>query len=629
MKCNIILSGFAISLLPIFLFAQKKEPAKKSGSNPAFITMPMMTKSVTQCPSMDIALKRAMKSFIALYPRVGESITMTSLKITNKDPRVIKNERLPTALPSGEIDWKSNSGVAVDVKYSNVSWNAEFIVTKDIDIRYLEESQSLVSMRLFDIFYNNLDKTLLDSVQKIRQSGHAVMLKAGKKFSMKGLYSMMDGLAKDENWVCGALYGVTHTKQIVPEATIKLIKATTLDAKSVSVDYEIKGTQPYIVNFDIYRSHNQSIDNLDSIKTDGNLIKLGSTPITGEQLALKEHDNVDLLLGLDLIPDTRMPYIIVVATLNNQKQQIYFKKWMLGAVSHGFDPSVHISPDLIARLYSVPQWETNMTKKLTDTVFGDGYDDVIAFDWMRTCATSKPYCAVNAGADLALEIWQKVKEIKKIKSHAGDVVDIQLIGHSRGAVVVAEALVMLSDKLKMKTDYAAFGGSYIELTLLDPHPANNTFEAVWCSTDFRKIHDDSKNKDVAVDCDGKETSLSTEEVQLKAYFYVYDFQDKTRDQQIQIPGGVNKIEIWFQHTPAYKFCNNDTFKPFESKLNLWGMASPKSVIWSDESVKIDYNDLTNYNIDGIGVVGHGEVPLVYEQLWVDTGTLNRSKTPEN
>lgn len=58
------------------------------------------------------------------------------------------------------------------------------------------------------------------------------------------------------------------------------------------------------------------------------------------------------------------------------------------------------------------------------------------------------------------------------------------------------------------------------------------------------------------------------------------------------------------------------------------MTSSKSVIWSNESFKIDYNDLTNYNIYGIGVVGHGEVPLVYEQLWVDTGTLNRSKPTE-
>ncbi len=54
--------------------------------------------------------------------------------------------------------------------------------------------------------------------------------------------------------------------------------------------------------------------------------------------------------------------------------------------------------------------------------------------------------------------------------HVHDVIDVQLIGHSRGTSVVGQAMQELLDNLSSQP--LALQEGYFELTLLDPHPAN-------------------------------------------------------------------------------------------------------------------------------------------------------------
>lgn len=62
---------------------------------------------------------------------------------------------------------------------------------------------------------------------------------------------------------------------------------------------------------------------------------------------------------------------------------------------------------------------------------------------------------ISCGVDLADTYLLATRQ-----THVGEVVDLQFIGHSRGAVVASEALVATTDP--------ALEGSYTVATLLDP-----------------------------------------------------------------------------------------------------------------------------------------------------------------
>ena len=57
--------------------------------------------------------------------------------------------------------------------------------------------------------------------------------------------------------------------------------------------------------------------------------------------------------------------------------------------------------------------------------------------------------------------------IASLPIQPGDVVDLHLIGHSRGGDVVSLAAGLLDRSAP------PLGGGFLELTLLDPHPARN------------------------------------------------------------------------------------------------------------------------------------------------------------
>jgi hypothetical protein len=208
---------------------------------------------------------------------------------------------------------------------------------------------------------------------------------------------------------------------------------------------------------------------------------------------------------------------------------------------------------------------------------------------------------------------------------------IESIRASRCDRSVLFLLLSLSDLVKYLPEID-LGGSYIELTLLDPHPANNEFEL--------KTFDEGTNPDnmgstldnilsgnliqgwlsipiipvpdkIAFDGYFKEAKKAVEEFQSKAY-----------DPAIEIPPGVKKLDVWYQHTPANQLVESPDQ---EWLINLWGLKDNAIHNNSGIPIELDKNlfDLTT-KTNAKPAVGHNEVPNEYDEQVVKTGKLNRS-----
>jgi hypothetical protein len=281
-----------------------------------------------------------------------------------------------------------------------------------------------------------------------------------------------------------------------------------------------------------------------------------------------------------------------MATHSGKRSTTYFRKYLLGAISHGFDRYnsewIWFDKSLGSGYWGIPDWEITLAKNLSAM---DNYDDVIAFDWSKTCAVLKPGLAVAAGLDLAGQIlrWMSLRT-----KHAGDVVDLHLIGHSRGAVVVTQALKYLVAKDPL------LGGSYVQLTLLDPHPANISFEKQWA--------------DFAVDSDGKLTKLAD-----LARFGSTHFQKTVVDPRVYLPKGIKEIDIWYQQN----LTSSLTGYPNQADImNLWGLVSTGGLhpaIQNRSGLILKPIDLTTHD----PAVAHNQVPDLYEKQVVESGSLNR------
>ncbi|MEH2260548.1 hypothetical protein [Nostoc sp.] len=408
---------------------------------------------------------------------------------------------------------------------------------------------------------------------------------------------------------------------------LTLTKATTTDAQSVTVDYTIEisdqeeASQP--IHFEIYRSPVEDAAPATQ--------KIGEQDISDPTLLSSGKHNVKLISGTDLKPNTAFPYVVVVATYNGKKSTTYFQKWMLGAISHGFNRYDYIAPTWLARYaagkvsdhFVIPDWEILMAEKLKSI---DKYDDVIEFNWTSTSGTSKPGLATEAGTKLREKIldWISIHR----KQHTGDVVDIHLIGHSRGTVVVTQALVDLVTQLR-----EIHLGSYIQLTLLDPHPANNKLEQATYDlgnnpNNMKSLWDNISSGSplrawISFPNPFIPTIVEFQEYVNESKMATINFQNAADDPAVEIPSGVKKIDIWYQKTLA----DNLVESPDEEwMINLWGLKD--NAIHNNSGVPIELGknlfDLTT----GANVkpaIGHNEVPDVYEKQVVETGNLNRSE----
>ncbi len=153
--------------------------------------------------------------------------------------------------------------------------------------------------------------------------------------------------------------------------------------------------------------------------------------------------------------------------------------------------------------------------------------------------------------------------IASLPIQPGDMVNVHLIGHSRGGDVVSLVAGLLNRSAP------PFAGGYLELTLLDPHPARNGPVAYYSSST------------------GPIGALARQEF--------LAFQTATSDPPLVIPAGVNETEIFYQQTAA-----TAAVFPDEHFLIPWGEVPAAAAV----------QHVVYYNISGI-VPSHEAVPAYY------------------
>jgi hypothetical protein len=232
---------------------------------------------------------------------------------------------------------------------------------------------------------------------------------------------------------------------------ISMLSATTKDSHSITFQYRLtSNASPF--RFSVYRSADASWDGSD--------VPVGHVGITSVvkdvqgQAATKKGTHTLRARGIDLPQDPEVPYVLVVADTQQQISEMdeanntaHFRKHLLGVVTHGFS----LAP-------GVPPWATAIADSLDDA----GYDAAFAFDWSWLSKLPAPGKAKQAAQQLAGQIEGLATNLDR---KATDVVDLHVIGHSRGTVVNSLALDLI--------DHPLLTAGWMRHTMLDPHPARN------------------------------------------------------------------------------------------------------------------------------------------------------------
>jgi hypothetical protein len=185
----------------------------------------------------------------------------------------------------------------------------------------------------------------------------------------------------------------------------------------------------------------------------------------------------------------------------------------------------------------------------------------------------------------ATEFWA----ISAFKLGPNDVVDVHFIGHSRGSVVISQALLDLQKRPLLPLPLKA---GYMIMTMLDPHPANN----LWGLYDTAAV--------------GKVVGTR-----------VWRFQRAAKDPNVIVPSNVQQADDYFQRTKASPSLGGN-----ESAINLWG--EPPALIEDRAGLTIGFTELTNRKLPNGKGIGHSEVVDYYMGLLTDPATGKPKLPPE-
>jgi len=230
---------------------------------------------------------------------------------------------------------------------------------------------------------------------------------------------------------------------------------------------------------------------------------------------------VSLAQPLDINPSLK--YVLAVADPTNQVPETdktdnvtSYRTWNVAAVTHGFEANGQ-----------EPAWVTSTAAALQAA----GYDAAVPFNWAPLSAVPAPGSVTLASQALVVQVGQA---ISGLAIQPNDVVNLQLIGHSRGGDVVSQAVNLIN------RNQAPLAGGYLKLTLLDPHPARNGSVPYFSSSTNGPIGTLAQADFVA-------------------------FQAVANDPPLTIPAGVNSTEIFYQQTLV-----TSTVLPDERFINPWG-----------------------------------------------------------
>ena len=397
-----------------------------------------------------------------------------------------------------------------------------------------------------------------------------------------------------------------------PQPTVTIQRISTTDSKSLTVAYTVSGNEdsfPFTIN--IYRSGLDVYLN-DAFVNQQILIaqaQIGEVPdacnqqadTNGSHTIVIAPNGSSMLSGYQFLqaqalrPDPSHPFVIATGDDPDNPTappQLHFQIFLLGAIAHGY-----VGEDFpsITRGLISPSKQTFVDEYATELIQDDGYaSTTFGFHWESTADVPEPYQTVYAGLDLARQASQAAA---KLTTNPDDVVDLNLIGWSRGSVVVTQAMTDLGLGIGTSLFAPQLLHGFMTETLVDPHPANNNVSGY------------SSNEESAL-ASKSNLRIAIDEAELQGY---ESFQAAAVDPPIVIPSIVQEVvDIW-QHTPAYDFAIDSDVIHSESTLNLWGL-SPNQI---SSSIPVQGIDLTGEGI------GHREIFLdIYQQLIISKETLS-------
>ncbi len=402
---------------------------------------------------------------------------------------------------------------------------------------------------------------------------------------------------------------------------VKLDSATTTDARSITVRYTVGvrlGNDP--VHLSACRSSNPAITKCEGAQTK----PIGEETLSDPALLTPGAHEAVILKDHVLAPDPAMPYVVVVADAAGQTSQTYFRKWLMGVVVHGytfrdelelakkfdglFETALHkldldkIAEDALREKLldkkAVEDWQLKMEQSLKSSGCYD--TGTFAYNWRFDSIEQLPSLLTARARELYAEVARRALDMSS--RHEGDVVDVHFIGHSRGTVIISEAL----KEWKKQRD-PALKGSYLRVTLLDPHPANNAF---------------SPQEDVEASYLGG-----------NCYVEYRDIQDHIKDPAIELPDGIGirEVQVWFQHSRVKDIkAAPDPDPDLEiCPMNLWGLGASTDYITGNNASKvpITWHRLTNKKLANGAIVDHHGVVTYFQEVYDDSARPGKCVLP--
>jgi pimeloyl-ACP methyl ester carboxylesterase len=353
-------------------------------------------------------------------------------------------------------------------------------------------------------------------------------------------------------------------------ADVAVVYAEMLTLTSVRFTYQTTDDPgPFTVR--VHRSADPNFDASDPL--------WGTTVITAPSAPGGSTATITLSGQLPLNP--ARPYVLVVADpanaipeTNEGNNVSLFRKLALGVVTHGFQPGGVIA-----------SWVDAMTVALE----AKGYAETIAYDWASDSLQQVSGMTVKHGTLMAEQIRQTADAIGTLPN---DVVDLHLIGHSRGAVVISQAALSLNANPGPRELQVG----YLKMTLLDPHPARNRGSLFAGLLELSNGTGRSTIGGFSFD-PGNALAMTTAVAQLQ-------FQAAVNDPRVVIPANVDLAESYYQRLAWYQ-----TTTPFEQELrfNIWGDLP-------QEIVNLSAGPLLATNlaaVSGATTVGHTAVQFWY------------------
>jgi len=338
--------------------------------------------------------------------------------------------------------------------------------------------------------------------------------------------------------------------------------ATTHDASQVHLTYEATGSPVPMgsVAVQVWRSTDAVLDpTVDSLLATATLAELSAgvhtqeIPVPLGSLGLQA-SHPFILVVLDPVGDAQPQG--EVSEENEANNITHFRKVTLAVIVHG-----------LTFFDAPPEWEA----LLAETLRGLNYDDVLEADWAQLSRQVRPGAPQQFAEELLVDLLERIAALEISEN---DRVDLHWIGHSRGAVVVSEALQIFPNEMEQP---AILRGGWQKVTLLDPHPAvNRDPEQISINTFFPL--------GALV---GQGTRL---------------FQGIARDPDVVIPTDlVDDAENYYQRNEWYALSPTEVF--FDYLTNYWGETNlagvPANQSYDITEPRLSHFEVPNYYIDRV------------------------------